>query len=336
MDLHKQICRRLGSGRTFGERAASAIAAAVIVAAAVASSAAAQEKTGVTLGTATPGGGFPVYGAAYSATLNEIDPTLSVEPRNTKGSTENIPLLEAGQIHIGQVTGEVTYEAIAGIGRPKADVRIINAMYSNSGMFIVRADSPYRSIADLKGKPIAWGARGSGFVVLARYVFDGLGLDIDRDFQAIFLDKAADGPAMVLDGRAAALWGGGVGWPGFVAVASAPAGARFIAPDAAEIARIVAKHSFIKPITLPAGSYPGQSAPVAALGSWAFMLARPTLPEDVAYRLARALHRGEAAIGSRLAQARESTLTNTLAAAPRQDLIHPGVLRYMREAGILK
>jgi hypothetical protein len=66
------------------------------------------------------------------------------------------------------------------------------------------------------------------------------------------------------------------------------------------------------------------------------MLARPTLPEDVAYRLARALHRGEAAIGSRLAQARESTLTNTLAAAPRQDLIHPGVLRYMREAGILK
>jgi TRAP transporter TAXI family solute receptor len=296
----------------------------------------AQQKTVVILGTATPGGGFPVYGAAYSRTINEMDATLSVEPRNTKGSTENIPLLEAGKIHIGQATGEVTYEALAGIGRPKADLRIINAMYSNSGMFIVRADGPYRALADLKGKPIAWGASGSGFVVLARYVFDGLGMDIAKDFQPIFLEKAADGPAMVLDGRAAAMWGGGVGWPGFVAISKGPAGARFIAPSADEVKRIVAKHSFIKPITLPAGSYPGQDAPVAALGSWAFVLARPSLPDDVAYRIARALHKGEAAIGAKLAQAKESTLANTLAAAPRQDLIHPGVLRYMREAGILR
>ena len=298
--------------------------------------AAAQEKTTVVLGTATPGGGFPVYGAAYSSTLNEMDATLSVEPKNTKGSTENIPLIESNGIHIGQATNEVTYEALAGIGRPKADLRIVNAMYSNSGMFIVRADSPYRVLADLKGKPIAWGASGSGFVVLARYVFDGLGMDIAKDFQPIFLEKAADGPAMVLDGRAAAMWGGGVGWPGFVAISKGPAGARFIAPSADEVKRIIAKHSFIKPITLPAGSYPGQDAPVAALGSWAFVLARPSLPDDVAYRIARALHKGEAAIGAKLAQAKESTLANTLAAAPRQDLIHPGVLRYMREAGILR
>jgi hypothetical protein len=296
----------------------------------------AQQKTAVILGTATPGGGFPAYGAAYSSTINEMDPTLSIEPKNTKGSTENIPLIESGGIHIGQATGEVTYEALAGIGRPKADLRIVNAMYSNSGMFIVRADGPYRALADLKGKPVAWGARGSGFVVLARYVFDGLGMDIERDFQPIFLDKAGDGPAMVLDGRAAALWGGGVGWPGFVAVAKSPAGARFIAPSADEIKRIVAKHSFIRPITLPAGSYPGQDAQVATLGSWAFVLAAPSLPEDVAYRIARALHKGESAIGAKLAQAKESTLVNTLAAAPRRDLIHPGVLKYMREAGLLR
>ena len=84
-------------------------------------------------------------------------------------------------------------------------------------------------------------------------------------------------------------------------------------------------------MTLPAGSYPGQDAPVHTVGSWAFILARPDLGEDVAYRLARALHRGESALGGRLAQARESTLENTVKAAPRIDLIHPGVLRYLRE-----
>ncbi len=35
---------------------------------------------------------------------------------------------------------------------------------------------------------------------------------------------------MVIDGRAAALWGGGLRWPGFVKVANNPGGARFIAP----------------------------------------------------------------------------------------------------------
>ena len=296
----------------------------------------AADKTVIVHGTATPGGGFPVYGDAFATTLNETDATLTVLPKNTKGSTENVPLLEAGQLDTGQVTGEVTYEAISGIGRPPANVRILSAMYSNSGLFIVRADSPYKTIADLKGKPIAWGAAGSGFIVLARYAMDGLGLDMHKDFAAHLLEKAADGPAMVLDGRAAALWGGGVGWPGFVAVSNGPAGARFVAPNADEIKRITAKHTFIKPITLPAGSYPGQQAAVATVGSWSFVLARPTLPDEVAYRLARALHKGEAAIGKRLEQARESTLANTLAAAPRVDLIHPGVLEYMREIGLLK
>jgi len=298
--------------------------------------ASAQEKTVVIHGTATPGGGFPVYGAAFADTINETDASLSVQPKNTKGSTENVPLLEAGSLDTGQVTGEVTYEAITGIGRPRANLKILSAMYSNSGMFIVRADSPYRTIADLKGKPIAWGAGGSGFVVLARYAMDGIGLDLDKDFQSIYLEKAADGPAMVLDGRVAALWGGGVGWPGFVAVAKGPAGARFIAPSADEIKRITTKHTFIKPLTLPAGSYPGQDAPVDTVGSWAFVLARPTLPDDVAYRLIRALHKGEAAIGKRLDQARESTMANTLAAAPQVDLLHPGTQRYLREIGLLK
>jgi TRAP-type uncharacterized transport system substrate-binding protein len=87
---------------------------------------------------------------------------------------------------------------------------------------------------------------------------------------------------------------------------------------------------------LPAGSYPGQDVPVNTVGSWAFVLARPTLPDDVAYRLVRALHKGEAAIGKRLEQARESTMANTVAATPRVDLLHPGTQRYLREIGLLK
>jgi uncharacterized protein len=301
----------------------------------MASSNAAEPQTTVILGTATPGGGFPLYGGAVVDTVHEVDPSLVIEPRNTKGSTENVPLLEAGQLDLGLVQGEVAYEALSGIGRPAADLKILAAMYSSPGMFVVRADSPAHAIADLKGKKVAFGAKGSGLVILARYVLDGIDLDRDTDFEAVFLDKAGDGPAMVLDGRVAALWGAGIGWPGFTAVAEAPGGARFIAPSADEAARIRAKHAFLKPLTIAAGSYPGIAAPIESVGSWSFIMARPTLDDAVAYRLARALHRGEAALTKRLDQARETTAANTVAAAPRLDLIHPGVLRYLREIGVV-
>jgi TRAP transporter TAXI family solute receptor len=294
------------------------------------------ERTVVTLATATPGGGFPVYGDALAAAINETDATLEVRTRNTKGSTENVPLLESGQVDLGLVQGEVAHEALSGIGRPPADLRIFTAMYSTAGMFVVRADSPYRTIDDLRGAPVAFGARGSGLVVLARYVLDGLGLDRDRDFQAIFLDQAGDGPKMVLDGRAAALWGGGVGWPGFTAVARGSAGARFIVPDADGLRRIRGRHGFLRELTVPADSYPGQRAPIASVGSWSFVMARPALSDEVTYRLARALHRGAAALTGRLDQARETTAANTAAAAPRPELIHPGVLRYLREIGVAR
>jgi TRAP transporter TAXI family solute receptor len=294
------------------------------------------QKTTISLGTATPGGGFPVYGNAFAEIINEADPTLSVQPRNTKGSTENIPLLETGQLDLGLVTGEPSYEAFMGIGRPRTNLKILTAMYSSPGMFVVRADSPYKTIHDLVGHPVAFGARGSGLPILSRYVLDGLGLKQDEDFQAIYLDRAGDGPAMVQDGRAAALWGAGIGWPGFATMAASPGGARFIAPDANEIARIRAKHTFLKPLIVPAGSYPNQNAPIDALGSWSFILVRESLPDDVAYRLARTLHSAESAFCKKLAQACETTAENTVAAAPNVKLIHPGVLKYFREIGVAK
>ena len=298
--------------------------------------AAAGMRTTVTLGTATPGGGFPVYGGAIAETINATDPELLVQPQNTRGSAENVPLLEKGRLDIALVQGESAHEALNGIGRPRADLRILWAMYSSPGMFIVRGDAPYRTIEDLKGKPVVFGAKGSGLGILARYVLDGLGLDRDRDFQAIFFEHAGDGPPLVLDGRAAALWGGSIGWPPYLAVANGPHGGRFIVPDASGIQRVLEKHPFLKVVQVPAKAFPGQDAPLTTVGSWSFVMTRPTLPEDTAYRLARALHQGEAALGARLAQARESTAANTVAAVPNTALLHPGVQKYLRETGLLR
>ncbi|MBR0644210.1 TAXI family TRAP transporter solute-binding subunit [Plastoroseomonas hellenica] len=287
-----------------------------------------NEASPVRLGTATPGGGFPAYGAAFAAAVNAVDPGLAVTPQHTKGSAENVPLLIAGALDIALVAGET---AVAALGGP-SPLTVVAAMYATPGLFAVRADAPWLSLADLRGQRIAWGARGSGFIVLARQMTAGLGLDMERDFAPVFLDHAGDGPAMVLDGSVAALWGGGAGWPGFTAIAAE--GARFIAPDPGERVRILTAEPGLRAMELPADSYSGQSTPIASVGTWSYVLARPDLPEALGHRLAAALHEAGPDLAARLPQGRETTLANTLAAAPSPETLHPGVRRYLREIGL--
>ena len=224
-----------------------------------------------------------------------------------------------------------------GIGRPAIRLKILTAMYSSPGMFVVRADSPYKTIRDLVGKPVAFGARGSGLPILSRYMLDGIGLKQDEDFQSIYLDRAGDGPAMVLDGRAAALWGAGIGWPGFKALAESPGGARFIAPDADEIAQIRAKHS-ISQAAAGAGQQLSEPDRADRLGRLLELCADARKPA----RRCR-LPAGEArctatkpTLCKKLPQACETTAANTVAAAIKPELIHPGVMKYFREIGVAK
>jgi TRAP transporter TAXI family solute receptor len=275
------------------------------------------------LGTATPGGGFPLYGAAFAEIVNAQEPRVRIETRNTKGSTENVPLLEEGKLDLALVAGEIASAALA---KPGTRLRIVAAMYSSPGMLIVRGDSPYRGLSDLRGKTVVMGTQASGVTALGRTVLESLSISVTP----IFLEKAADGPPMLMDGRADALWGAGVGWPAFASLAKQ--GGRFIGPTPEEIKAILSKNPALQAVTLPAKSYPGQDAPLPSVGSWSYVLATDKLKEDTAFVLARAIHRAEAQFAARLEQARETTMVNTMAAAPRPDLLHPGVRRYLREA----
>jgi TRAP-type uncharacterized transport system substrate-binding protein len=124
-----------------------------------------------------------------------------------------------------------------------------------------------------------------------------------------------------------------VGWPAFTALAKA--GGRFIGPNAAEVERILSRELSLQAVTLPAGSYPGQLSALPSVGSWSYVLSNDKFPDDAAYLIARAVHRSEAKLAARLEQARETTMANTVAAAPDSKLIHPGVRKYLQEAGLL-
>ena len=293
-----------------------------------------DEPTKVVLGTATKGGGFQLFGENLAAVINAVESSLQVETIATKGSTQNLPMLEEGKIDIGLVEGNAAHEALEGKGRSIANLKVLAVMYPNPGMFVVRANSPYQRIEDLKGKPVAFGTRASGLRILAGDVLDGIGLQPERDFEQVILEKAADGPSLVLESKVEALWGAGIGWPGFVEVANGGHGARFIAPSAAQIKQILVKHPHLKAMSVPTGTYKGQGTQIDSVGLWSLILVRPDLTDEVVYRLARAIHSGEEALAKQLEQGRYTTVRNTVAEVPAARL-HPGAVRYFRQIGIL-
>ena len=289
----------------------------------------------IELGTATKGGGFELFGKSLASVVNKIDAPVKLKPIASKGSKQNLTYLAQGKIVLGLVEGNAARQALEGIGRDKLNLKVLSVMYPNPGMFVVRADTHYKSIDDLKGKPIAFGTRASGLRILVNDILNGLGLDPAKDFQQIILDKAAQGPMLVLEKKAEALWGAGIGWPGFVKVANSTVGARFIPPSQTQINTILKKYPHLKKMTVPAGTYKGQDNDIHSIGLWSLILISPTVSENTAYQLARAIHQAEAMMANKLDQGRFTTANNTVNNVDI-NLLHPGVIKYYREQKLIQ
>lgn len=284
---------------------------------------AAADSSPIRLGTSTPGGGFAQYGEQLAEQVNSRAGRTVLVARPTRGTAENLGLLRSGEIDAGLVQGTVASEVLA--QGPASGLRILWAMYPSPGMLAVPAASPHRRLEDLRGRRVVFGVRASGLVTLGRQVFDGIGMDIDRDVQAIYVEQAADSPRRVLEDQADALWGAGEGWPGFLQLAGAPGGARFLGPQPSQIEGILRRHPLLRAMEVPAGTYAGIDAPLPTVGSVNLILARADLPLERLRPVVPLLEAASADVARRLPQAAFGTRASTLASAPVPELLHPAL-----------
>jgi TRAP transporter TAXI family solute receptor len=278
----------------------------------------------IVLGTSTPGGGFSLYGETLARIVNARAGRELVRPRLTNGTVENLRLLREGGIDAALSQGTSASAILQ--HADESGLRILFAMYPSPGMLAVPASSSARRLEDLKGRPLVFGVKTSGLVTLGRQVYAGIGFDIDRDFDAIYVEQAAESPKIVLAGKADGLWGAGEGWPGFETLARSPGGARFLGPTREQIPAIVAKFPLLTSMEVAAGSYPGIDRPLPTVGSVNWILTRADLATDRATAFVRAMRDSTAELARALPQAAFSTLANTIASAPSRALLHPAVL----------
>src|SRR5215475_13948800 len=118
----------------------------------------------LTIGTASPGGTYHVYGAGLAQILTR-ELGLPVVMRATEGPAENIALMEAGEARLGFVTVGVALQAWNATGAwtgkaPARSLRVMFPMYDTPFQFMALQDANIRSIADMAGKRIGIGPRG--------------------------------------------------------------------------------------------------------------------------------------------------------------------------------
>ncbi|HEX2135916.1 MAG TPA: TAXI family TRAP transporter solute-binding subunit, partial [Microvirga sp.] len=161
----------------------------------------------LTIGSASPGGTYYVYGEGLARILTR-ELGIPVDMRPTEGPSQNILLLEAGEIQLGFVTLGAALQAWNGTapwteGKQLRAMRAAFPMYDTPFQFMVLQDTGIQSLADLTGKRVGVGPHGGTAGTYIPKFFETLKIDATL-VHGDWADLAAQVQARSLDALAVA------------------------------------------------------------------------------------------------------------------------------------
>ena len=264
----------------------------------------AAEKTAKRLrfGVAGEGGVYHAFGEAYAALENETDNGV-VELKTTAGSAANLRLLSGEYLQLAIAQADLVQDAYdqTGIFKDEEETRgfgAVAALYTEVCQVVVRADSDIRSIEDLQGRTVSIGAEESGSEQNAEQILAAYGLN-DKLVSTVNLNYE-DAAAQLKAGRIDALFiTAGTPSPVLTELAG-ECGIRLLNVDGAAAQRLQSAYSAYSAVTLPVGTYPGQTEEVQTVGVKAVLLASDALPAKQVQRLTELLFSGEEGLEEQL------------------------------------
>ena len=299
------------------------------------------KTTFVTIGTGGITGVYYPTGGAIAKIVNakkdKYDIRATVE--STGASVFNINAIMAGDLEFGIAQADRQYQAYNGLseweGKPQKDLRAVFALAPEAVTFVAAEDSGIKSLKDAKGKVVNIGNPGSGNRQNAIDVFEAAGINIEKDLKAESI-KAADAPRMLQDGRIDGFFYT-VGHPNGN-IKEATAGKRKTRiVSITDIEPLVKKFPYYSLTNIDMAQYPeatNANEKVTTVGMLATFVTSAKVPDDVVYAITKEVFENLDEF-KKLHPAREGLTRETMLeglTAP----IHPGALKYYKEAGLMK
>ena len=240
-------------------------------------------------------------------------------------------------MEFGIVQSDRQYQAVQGIAEwqdkgPQEDLRAVFSIHPESVTLVAAVDSGAKDIRDLKGKTVNIGNPGSGQRQNSIDALEAVGIDVEKDIHAEGV-KASEAPGLLQDGRIDAFFYT-VGHPNG-AIKEATSGARKVRfLSISGIDSLLAKYPYYAKSTIPISQYPGaeNDKDVETFGVKATLVTSAKVPDDVVYAITKEVFENLETF-KKLHPAysqltRESMLEGL--SAP----IHPGAMKYYKEAGL--
>jgi hypothetical protein len=285
----------------------------------------------LTLGTASPGGLYYVYGDLIAQMLTQ-KLGLPVNLMSTQGSVHNIKLVELGSVQLGLITMGVGLQGWNGggdwtNGQKFRQMRALFPAYDNTFQFVALRRSGLTRIMDLDGKRAGIGPRAGTAAVYVPEILKALGISA----QYTNGSWETNGADLLAGHSDAVLAGIGVPFPAIQAV-EAKEPLTFLNLSAEEIARVRKAIPEITLSKIPGGAYKALTADYNTIGLFNFAIGRADLSDDLVYRLVKTVHENQRELVKGLPSAAETVAENVV----KNTFLpfHPGAVRYYREIGI--
>ncbi len=295
----------------------------------------------VTIGTGGVTGVYYPTGGAISKIVNKKrkEYGIRVTVESTGGSVFNVNAVMSGDLEFGIVQSDRQYQAINGLAewkdKPQEKLRAICAIHPESITLAAADETGIKSIADLKGKVVNIGNPGSGQRQNAIDALNAFGLDYETDLKAESL-KAAEAPKMLQDGRIDAFFYT-VGHPSgaFKEATSGRRKVRFIPIEGPEIDKLLEEVPYYAKSVIPISNYPQavNDADVPTFGVKATFVTSADVPDDIVYAITKEIF--ENLDEFKKLHPAYSVLTKENMLEGLSAPIHPGAMKYYKEAGMM-
>ena len=298
-----------------------------------------QYAAAETVGIGTTKGGATAQVSAGISKIVSANAGMQMRPQPMGGTSQYIPIVNAGELEFGIANAMQTYMAVNGVGmsqgkKPNTNLRMVaTMMYFRVGL-IVKADSDIKSISDLKGKRLPSGYTASPlFAFLLKGMMANGGLT-SKDVKGVPVTGLIQGINAFKEGKIDAVIGS-VG-AGFVKdAASKVGGVRFIpfsdsAGDKGSLFREAPQTFLVEVAPGPVGI----KESMKLLGFDYMLWANKNVSVDTIYRVTKAMYENEAEL--RKLSPLWRTHSSATMAKNRGMTYHQGSIKYYREVGLMK
>ncbi|WP_148862265.1 TAXI family TRAP transporter solute-binding subunit [Marinobacter fonticola] len=317
-----------------------ALATAVGFGAASASVSAAEQQF-VTIGTGGVTGVYYPAGGAICRLVNkdrkEHGIRCSVE--STGGSIYNLNAIRQGELDLAVAQSDWQYHAYNGTSEFKDDgpnkkLRAVFSLHPEPFTVVARKDANIKEFKDLKGKRVSVGNPGSGQRATAEVLMEEMGWDMSAYSLAAEL-KAAEQSQALCDNKIDAFFYT-VGHPsGAIKEATTSCDSVLVNVDNEATKKLVEENPYYRVATIPSGMYRGNSEDTTTFGVAATFVSSADVPEDVVYEVVKAVFENFDSF-KRLHPAFENLKKEEMATDALSAPLHPGAVKYYKEAGLME